>query len=176
MEEKERCVVNWRGGLLYILFLQIEVLVTSLFLWIAVLPIRFVFDDGFVRNLLEIMTLFPVEMAFRFFLFFVFFKNNRRLGFGYFAQGFAIAFGIRFIFSFITRFAAFSAGPSVLQISSTITQLIINPEAKGIYDVPRLLSSFVFLLFEGVTLLLGYLAFKLAESMREKEKSDLINN
>ncbi len=166
--------VNWRGGLLYFLFIEIEVLLVSFFLGFAIYPIRMVVDEGVLRTLLEIIVFMTLELVIRFFVFYNLFKNSRRLDFGYFAQGYAITFGIRFVFSLVTSFAAFSAGMAVLEIGVTLAQEMINPEIETMQQVPKLLYSVVFILFEGISLLIAYLGFRLAESKREEERKKLL--
>ena len=166
--------VNWRGGLLYFLFIEIEVLLVAFFLGFAIYPIRMVVDEGAFRTLLEIGVFIALELVIRFFVFYSLFKNSRRLEFGYFAQGYAITFGIRFIFSLITSFAAFSAGMAVLEIGVSLSQELINPDIKTMQEVPKLLYIAVFTAFEGITLLIAYLSHRLAESKRDKERKELL--
>lgn len=173
VEKNERARFNWRGGLLYTLFIEIEVLVTAFVLTFAVYPVRFIFDEGFIRDSLEAIILVFIELLFRFIIFFVLFKNNKRLSFAYFAGGFAMSFGIRLIFSFVTSFAAFSAGMGVLEAGVKLTKYLINPEVESMRDVPKLLFIFVYILFEGLTLFMGYLASRLTEAQREKEIKSL---
>lgn len=169
----DRPKVNWRGGLLYALFIEIEVLITAFFLTFAVYPARMIFGEGVLRDIVEILILVLVELVFRFFVFFIVFKNNRRLDFAYFAQGYAIAFGIRLAFSLLTSFAAFSAGMSVLLIGQELAVSFINSEIKTMQDVPTLLYVVVFTIFEGVSILIAYFACKCAESKREKIRKEL---
>lgn len=171
--EKKRPRVNWRGGLLYALFLEIEVLVTAFFLTFAVYPVRMIFEEGALRTLAEIVILIAVELVLRFFIFLTVFKNNRRLDFAYFAQGYAIAFGIRLVFSLLTSFAAFSAGMSVLEIGRILAVNFVDPDVKTMQDVPKLLYIVVFTLFEGLTLLVGYFACQKAITQREKIRKEL---
>ena len=170
----DRPKVNWRGGLLYFLFIEIEVLLVAFFLGFAIYPIRMAVDEGALRTLLEIVVFMALELVIRFFVFYNLFKNSRRLDFGYFAQGYAITFGIRLIFSLITSFAAFSAGMAVLEIGVTLAQELINPEIKTMQEVPKLLYIVVFTAFEGISLLIAYLGFRLSERKREKERKELI--
>ncbi|MBQ8545559.1 MAG: hypothetical protein IJ437_01320 [Clostridia bacterium] len=166
--------VNWRGGLLYTLFIEIEVLVTALFLTFAVYPVRMIFGEGVLRTLLEIVVLLATELVFRFIIFYNLFKNSRRLEFGYFAGGYLITFGIRLVFSLLTSFAAFSAGMAVLEIGVTIAQSTISPDIKTMQEVPKLLYIAVFIAFEGISLLIAYLSYRLAESKRENERKKLL--
>ncbi len=170
----ERPKVNWRGGLLYLLYIQLEVLVTAFFLVFAVYPVRMVVGEGALRTLLEILVLVLVELLVRFFVFWGLFKNSRRLDFGYFTQGYLMATGVRYIFSLVTSFAAFSAGMGVLEIGVTLAQEFINPEIKTMQEVPKLLYTIVFILFEGVSLLVAYLGYRLAENKREEERRRLL--
>ena len=71
VEKNERARFNWRGGLLYTLFIEIEVLVTAFVLTFAVYPVRFIFDEGFIRDFLEAIILVFIELLFRFIIFFV---------------------------------------------------------------------------------------------------------
>lgn len=173
--DKDRPRVNWRGGLLYLLYIQLEVLVTAFFLVFAVYPVRMVVGEGVLRTLLEILVLVLVELLVRFFIFWGLFKNSRRLEFGYFTQGYLMATGVRYIFSFITSFAAFSAGMGVLEIGINLAKELINPEIETMQDVPKLLYTAVFIFFEGVSLLVAYLGYRLAESKREEERRRLLN-
>ena len=172
----DRPKVNWRGGLLYALFLEIEVLATALFLTFAVYPIRMLFSDGALRTFFEIVVLIAVELIARYFIFHSLFKNQKRLTFGCFAVGYAIAFGIRYIFSFVTSFAAFSAGMSVLLIGTELAKIFVDPEIVNMQDVPKLLFTGVFLAFEGISLLLCYWGFKKAEEKRQLARDALLNN
>ena len=172
----ERPKVNWRGGLLYALFLEIEVLATGLFLTFAVYPIRMMLEEGALRSFLEIVVIVAIELLVRYFIFYSLFKNQKGLSFGYFAVGYAIAFGIRYIFSFVTSFAFFSASMSVLLTGTSLAQAFINPEIVYMQDVPKLLFTGVFLAFEGISLLLCYLGFKKAQEKREEARQALINN
>lgn len=169
----KRPKVNWRGGLLYTLFLEIEVLITAFFLTFAVYPARMIFGEGILREIAEVAILVVVELVVRFFVFFALFKNNRRLDFAYFAQGYAISFGIRLVFSYLTSFAAFSAGMSVLLIGIDLAVAFVDPEILTMQDVPKLLYIVVFTLFEGLSLLIGYLAYKYVEGKREKSRREL---
>ncbi|MBO5338791.1 MAG: hypothetical protein J6A96_03735 [Clostridia bacterium] len=165
--------VNWRGGLLYALLLEIEVLVTAFFLTFAIYPARMLFEEGILRELAEILILVLVELVVRFFVFFALFKNNKRLDFPYFIGGYAIALGIRLVFSYITSFAAFSAGMSVLLIGQKLAASFINPEIKTMQEVPKLLYIVVFLLFEGLSILIAYFASKKVTEQREKIRKEL---
>ena len=51
---------------------------------------------------------------------------------------------------------------------------MINPEIETMQQVPKLLYSVVFILFEGISLLIAYLGFRLAESKREEERKKLL--
>ena len=166
--------VNWRGGLLYFLFTQAEVLVCAFFLTLLVYPIRMIFDTGMARDFLESGLLILIELAIRFFIFLAFFDNQRKLTFGYFAQGYGIAVGIRFIFSLITSFAAFSAGMGVLTFSSFVATYFTDLEIRSLTDVPIPVYIIVFILFEGLSLLMAILASRLVEAKREKERNELI--
>lgn len=172
---EERPKVNWRGGLLYLLYIQLEVLVTAFFLVFAVYPVRMMVGEGALRTLLEVLVLIFVELLVRFFIFLGVFKNTRRLDFGYFIQGYLIATGVRYIFSLITSFAAFSAGMGVLEIGITLAKEMIDPEIITMQEVPKLLYTAVFIVFEGVSLLAIYASFRLAESKREEERRKLLN-
>ena len=141
--EKKQPTVNWRGGLLYLMFMQIEVIVCALFLTFAVYPIRMIFDEGMARDFLEAFLLVLIELIIRFFIFFAFFVNQRKLTFGYFASGYGITVGIRFIFSLLTRFAAWSAGMGILTTSSSIaTHLTERTRLSIPSTLPQLLCHF----------------------------------
>ncbi len=169
----KRPKVNWRGGLLYFLFIEIEVLATAFFLGFAIYPVRFIFDEGILRDIAEVLILVAVELVIRFFVFFALFKNNRRLTFEYFAQGYAITFGIRLVFSLLTSFAAFSAGMGVLETGMVLAVNFVDPEILTMQQVPKLLFIVVFTIFEGVSLLIGYFACQKATEQREKIKKEL---
>ncbi len=172
--DKNQPKVNWKGGLLYFLFTQIEVLVSAFFLTFLIYPIRMVFDVGMTRDFLEAGLLIIIELAIRFFIFFALFKNQRRLTFGYFAQGYGIAVGIRFIFSLVTSFAAFSAGMGILTFGSAVATYFTDKEIKSLTDVPTIIYIIVFILFEALSLLMAILASRLTEARREKERNELI--
>ena len=173
---EERPKVNWRGGLLYLLYVQLEVLVTAFFLGFAIYPVRMMFEEGALRSFLEILVLVLIELAVRFFVFWGLFKNSKRLDFGFFAQGYLMASGVRYVFSLITSFAAFSAGMGVLEIGVALAKEMINSEIKTMTEVPKLLYTVVFIAFEGVSLLVTYLGFRLAENKREEERRKLLNS
>lgn len=168
--------VNWRGGLLYFLFTQAEVLVCAFFLTLLVYPIRMIFDTGMARDFLESCLLILIELTIRFFIFLAFFKNQRRLTFGYFAGGYGIAVGIRFIFSFVTSFAAFSAGMGILTFGSFVALYFTDKEITSLTDVPKIIYIAVFILFETLSLLMAILASRLTEAKREKERNELLRN
>lgn len=172
--EKKQPRVNWRGGLLYLLFIQAEVITTTLLLTFAVYPIRMIFDEGLARDFFEAILLIIIELAIRFFIFFAFFKNQRKLSFGYFAGGYGITVGIRFIFSLVTSFAAFSAGFGVLLPSTLIATHLSDKKIESLTDVPTLIYVTVFIAFEALTLLMAILSSRLVESTREKERNEML--
>ena len=173
MEKKQRRV-NWRGGLLYLLFVQIEVIVCALFLTFAVYPIRMIFDVGMARDFFEAFLLVIIELAIRFFIFLAIFTNQKRLTFAYFAGGYGITVGIRFVFSLLTKFAAWSAGMGILTTSSSIATHLTEREIKSMTDIPMIISIVVFVAFEALSLLMAILASRLAEAKREKERNELL--
>ena len=170
---KNRPKFNWRGGLLYALLIEIEVLITAFFLGFAIYPIRMILEEGTLRGVCEVVVFVAIELVVRYLVFSALFKNNRRLDFAYFAQGYLIAFGIRMVFSLLTSFAAFSAGMGVLEFGMMLATSFINPEIKTMQEVPTLLFVVVFTLFEGVSLLVGYLACRRTEEKREKVRKEL---
>lgn len=172
---KKQPRVNWRGGLIYLLLTQTEVLACAFFLSLAIYPIRMIFDVGMARDLLECALLIIIELAIRFFIFFALFKNQKKLTFGYFAQGYGISVGARLIFSLVTSFAAFSAGPSVLQLGTAVATYFTGSEIKSLRDVPMMIYIIVFVLFEALSLLMAVLASRLMENKREEERKMLIN-
>ena len=172
---KKQATVNWRGGLLYFLFTQTEVLVCAFFLTLLIYPIRMIFDVGMARDFLESGLLILIELAIRFFIFLTLFKNQRNLTFGYFAGGYGIAVGVRFVFSLVTSFAAFSAGMGVLTSGSAIATYFIDKEIKSLTDVPIPIYIIVFILFEALSLLMAILASRLVEVKRERERNELLN-
>ena len=172
--EKKQPRVNWRGGLLYLLFIQAEVLTTTLFLTFAIYPIRMIFDEGLARDFFEAVLLVIIELAIRFFIFLAFFKNQNHSTFGYFAQGYGITAGIRFILSLVTSFAAFSAGFGVLLPGTLIATHLTDKEIKSLTDVPTVIYIVVFIAFESLTLLMAVLSSRLVEATREKERNEML--
>lgn len=162
-----------KRGLLYFALLQIQILVTVLFLSFLNIPINFIFDEGNLRDIVSTIFFLVLEFVFRFFIFFIFFKNNKNLKFSQFCLSYIIVFLLRFIFSISTHFAHFSAGPGASLLGTTLCKIFINPETKTMRDVPVLFYVFLFILCEGLTIFVSYLAIRLCEAKREKAHDEL---
>ena len=162
-----------KRGLLFFALIQIQVLVTVLFLSFLAVPINFIFEEGALRDVASTILFLLVELVFRFFIFFVFFKNNKNLEFSKFCLSYIIVFILRFIFSLATHFAHFSAGSGTSLLGTTLCKIFINPETKTMQDVPILFYIFLFILCEGLTIFDAYLAIRLCEAQREKAHKEL---
>ena len=162
-----------KRGLLYFALIQIQILVTVLFLSFLNIPINFIFDEGNSRDIVSTIFFLALELVFRFFIFFVFFKNNKKLEFPQFCLSYIVVFLLRFIFSIATHFAHFSAGPGASLLGTTLCKIFINPETKTMQDVPILFYIFLFILCEGLTIFISYLAMRLREAQSEKLHTEL---
>ncbi len=166
--------ISYKSSILYFAFIQIEVVVVSVFLsFLIVMPINFIFDEGIARDIASVLAFLTVELIFRFFIFFIFFKNNKSLNFSQFSLNYIPTFILRFIFSIATHFAMFSAGSGVCLLGSTLGVIFINPEIKTMQDVPIILYIVIFVLCEGLTIFASYLAMRLCEAQRERASKEL---
>ncbi|MBQ8840827.1 MAG: hypothetical protein IJ004_05870 [Clostridia bacterium] len=167
--------LSWKAGGLYFLLTQVYVLVIGLFLSapFAILA-RFLFEDPFVQELMEVVFFLVLDLAVRFIVFYAYFRNNRSLSLLQFSIDYSLTIGLRLIFSLCTFFAFWSAGATISLCGVFLAKNLINPDTVTMQQVPTWLYLIVFFVFECLVYLVEFIAHKIASAKREKERKELI--
>ena len=158
--------------------MQLKVLLVSIFLsFILILIVRFIFPEiNLARELAEIITCFISEFIVSFFVFFTLFKNDKNTTFKQFCADYSITLFLRYIFCIVFSFALYIAGPAISLLGVTITELFFSNDIIVVSrDVPKLLYTAIFILFESLTFLSAYCAYKSSEKKRKILKEELLN-
>ena len=94
--------LNWKKGILYFVFIQLEVFFVSFFLsGTTNILIGLVANPGLLKDVLLIVAFLILELTIRFFIYYSFFKNDRNLLFRQFILDNSIAVILRFIIAII---------------------------------------------------------------------------
>ncbi|MBQ8145599.1 MAG: hypothetical protein IJ039_02345 [Clostridia bacterium] len=164
-----------KAGFLYFALIQIEVLIVAFFLsGLPVIFLRFFIDEtGPLQTTAEAILVTFIEMIIRFIIFLSIFKNNKSLVYKQFALSYSVTFVLRLIFSLCTYFASFSAGMCVSLIGLEISSTFIDEGIKTMQQVPTLLYIAIFVLFEAITLLVGFFAYRICVKKRNRAHMEL---
>ncbi|MBQ7788398.1 MAG: hypothetical protein IJ398_01950 [Clostridia bacterium] len=168
--------ISFKNGFVYFLILQIGTLLIAFFLSIFInIPINMIFDIGLYRNIAYIISYFIVESVVKFIIFFAFFKNDRNLTFKAFCLNYIFTFALRYILSLIFSFALYVAGATTSLLGITLTEAFIlkNEVNVTMQHVPKALYTLIFVLIEGIAILIAFSANKLAQYRKEKAKKEL---
>lgn len=169
--------LNWKAGLLYTLIIQVATIVYAFFIQGAlVILVRFIFDDGLLREIVSVLVLFVGEMICRYIPFLATFKNNKGLSFPQFCLDYLLTLGVRLVFSLCTFFAFWSAGATINVTGVLIASSLINKDIITMQQVPTYIYLIVFTVFEAFTILTALLSYKTAEAIRKKESKELKSN
>ena len=169
--------INYKGGLLYFIVIQVIVLACAFFLSMPIVPLlRFIFtEENVAREVAEIIVMLLLEMAIRFILFYAFFRNDRNLIFKEFALSYGVTVILRLVFSSIIYFAAWSAGITICLTGTLLGKLWVDENIKTMQDVPYWLYLIIFIAFEALVYLMAYLSYAFAKKRRERVRQELIN-
>ena len=169
--------LRWKDSLTYLILMQLEVVVSSTFLIMGIIPlIRYIFEVGVVREIVEIITLLIIECTVRFLMSYSIFKNSRTLDFGQFCLNCAPALAVRFFLSLLTSFAAWTAGITISLIGTFLGKEFIDENIITMSQVPVWLYVIIFILFEALVIFLAFLSYKLSCRKREKIRKELYGN
>lgn len=170
--------IDVKAGILYFALIQLEVLLVAFFLsGLPIIVARFFFSEiGTVRTAIECILLSFIELLIRFVIFISIFKNNKDLCYKRFILSYSVTFILRLIFSLCTYFASFSAGMGVSISGIEFSVAFIDDGIKTMQQVPTIIYIAFFLVYEAITLLIAFGAYKLCASARAKIHKELHSN
>ena len=170
--------INWKSSLLYFFLIQVEILVACFFLLLPVIPlVRMIFvEKGIVRDIAEIVALLVVELLVRFLIYLPNFSNNRKLTFKQFNIDYFPSVILRLLISLPFSFAGYIASLTVSSTGIIIARYGIDKNIMTMQQVPAYIYIIVFVLYEALSLLIAFFAYKISLLIRMKTKNKLISN
>lgn len=178
METKvnKKLKLNWKNGILYFVFIQLEIFLVSFFLsGTNNILVGFLAEPGLLKDILLILTFLILELTIRFFIYYSFFKNDRNLSFKQFILDNSISIILRFIIAIIGDFSSFISGSFISLSSVVLADMFLETEIVTTTQVPMIFLLLIFILMEILTILVGFGASKLSTYKREKLKKELYN-
>jgi len=168
--------LNWKKGILYFVFIQLEVFFVSFFLsGTTNILIGLVANPGLLKDVLLIVAFLILELTIRFFIYYSFFKNDRNLLFRQFILDNSIAVILRFIIAIIGDFSSFISGSFIGLLGIVLANMVSEIEIVKTSQVPIYYLILIFILMEILTVLVGFGASKLSAYKREKMKKETFN-